>query len=244
MITIPTGELVGILDDVYHFASPIKDFPDVNCVQLRWDGEQLHALATDRSHCGWSTWDQDDETSGSGDDPDQYTTWGGMDEPWSLTISRLDAKKLIDAFKLGPKALFIPLTAEVTDGGALKVVRAQSENHSQITMVIADTEAEFPDLVAYREKLTTTKAVERLQLNRDRLAHFAKVRPRGETRFHFNGEGATVVTIGERFWGTVHPIRDHSDRAAKPTNVDPDGQQPFDLLRDGTGVHLGGELDG
>ncbi|WP_213451561.1 hypothetical protein [Rhizomonospora bruguierae] len=67
MITIPTGELVGLLGDVVPFASPDKDMPNYNVVRLEWDGEMLHALTCDTIRIGWSSWHPD--AAGAAPDP-------------------------------------------------------------------------------------------------------------------------------------------------------------------------------
>ncbi|MBM0235923.1 hypothetical protein JNW88_00275 [Micromonospora sp. ATA32] len=65
MITIPTGDLVGVLADVIPFAFPEDDLPHVNCVRLEWDGEMLHAEATDTLHAARSSWHPDDDRDGN-----------------------------------------------------------------------------------------------------------------------------------------------------------------------------------
>lgn len=219
MITIPTGDLVGILSDVFHFASPVRKLPDINCVRVEWDGEMLHALATDRRHFGWSQWHPDDEHEEEHQE-ELFTKWGGADRPWALTISRDDANDLIDAFKLSGKEHYTPLMVDHT-GDSLKVSRAKADGNSAITMVIPDAGiASFPKLRVLVDNHPDALPVTNLTLAADCLAHFAKVRPRGELKFRFTGDNSPVIaTIGERFTAAVMPIRETKRLAA--TN-DPD----------------------
>lgn len=80
MICVPTGDLTGILADVTHFASPDLEVPQLNCVRVEWDGEMLHALATDTIRIAWSSWHRDDEPDGETQD-DLFTEFGGADDP-------------------------------------------------------------------------------------------------------------------------------------------------------------------
>jgi hypothetical protein len=211
VITIPTGDLTGILNDVIPFAWKDGDLPDVNCVRLEWDGFQLHALATDRYRLGWSTWDPTDEPEEEHQD-DLFTHWGSGDEPWAVAISLDDAKDLAAHYKLGPKERMVPLTIE-RDGDRLKVARSRDTGYSAITTVMRDTFAEFPDL---RQLLKDAAAVERvsgLSFNAKYLADFAKVRPRGPLDMAFTGAGKLVhVTIGSRFTGAIMSIADKASQ--------------------------------
>jgi hypothetical protein len=235
-ILIPTGDFTGLLADAYPFACTDRDFPEINAMQIRWEGEQLHTIATDRYHIGWSTWDQDDEAPGEEDQPELFETWGGADTPWRITISRDDAKKAIDAFKLSDKKKYVPITLDF-QGNALKVVRAKGDNHAAITMVISDTTHGFPadGIEKFFKDNDYTAPAERVRLNPALLAHFAKVRPRGDFDVRFTGRyGPVMVTIGSRFKGSIVSIKDEDYQA---------NAKGAEFLRDGSGVHVsGGEL--
>lgn len=209
MITIPTGDLTGILADVIPFAFPDEDIPDINCVRLEWDGGSLHALATDRYRLAISTWQPGDLDESDGVQDDLFTDWGGGDDPWSMSIALDEAKELVKVFKLGPKEWHTPLTVDYdAERWHAKVVRSRDTGHSAITVVTPDMRAEFPDLRALLAKHDGLEAVRGLAFTAKLLADFAKVRPRGPMDMKFTGEGGmTHVTIGERFVGAIQPVR-------------------------------------
>lgn len=128
MITIPTGDLTGVLGDVIPFAHRDDDLPTLSCVRLEWDGHTLHALTTDRYRIGWSQWHPDDEPDGESQD-DLFTRWGGADDAWWIYLPLDDAKDVVAAYKLGPKEQRTPLTIENLDG-QLKVVRSRDTGYS------------------------------------------------------------------------------------------------------------------
>lgn len=208
-ITVPTGDLTGILADVIPFAGTDKDFPTLNVVRLEWDGRMLHALATDRYQIGTSAWHPDDDPPGEAQD-DLFTEWGGADEPWVATVALDDAKDLVAAYKLGPKERQVPLTVDANiPCREIKVVRSRDTGHSAITMVVRDQFSEFPDVRAFLvETAAVPEAVETINLDARRLANFAKVRQFGPIEMTFGGpKRPTRVAIGNRFVGAVMPVR-------------------------------------
>lgn len=211
MITIPTGDFTGVLNDVIPFASREDELPDVNCVHIEWDGEQLHALTTDRYRIGWATWDPTDEFEGEHQD-DLFTKWGGADDPWSVSVSLDDAKDLAAHYKLGAKEHMTPLTIDHV-GDRLTVARSRETGYSAITTVVRDQFTSFPDV---RKLLVDAAAVERvsaLTFNPKYLADFAKVRPRGPMHMQFTGPGKLVhIGIGSRFTGAIMSISEDSPK--------------------------------
>lgn len=223
MITIPTGDFVGILADVIPLADPDDDFPSTHCVRLEWDGTRLHALATDRYHLGWSTWDPGDEHEQQHQD-DLFTAWGGADELWSATVGLDDAKHLVKTYKLGGKEYYVPLTVESV-GRAVRIQRSKDTGHSAIFTSVEDTFVEFPDLRKLLAANDTAKSTRQIALDAKRLAGFAKVRPRGPLHMTFTGANKLVrIAIGERFVGAIMPVNDSKDAS--------------DVLRHGSGVLL------
>jgi len=209
VITIPTGDLTGILNDVIPFAFRDDDLPDVNCVRLEWDGDQLHALATDRYRIGWSTWDPTDEYEVEHQD-DLFTQWGGADEPWAVTISLDDAKDLAAHYKLGPKERMVPLTID-REPERLKVSRSRDTGYSAITTIMRDTFVSFPDIRQLLKDSAQTERVAGLSFNAKYLADFAKVRPRGPLDMQFTGKGKLAhVSIGARFTGAIMSVADRA----------------------------------
>lgn len=204
MITIPTGDLVGILTDVLPFAFPHDDFPVLHSVRLDWDGRQLHALTTDRYRIGWATWEPGDITDADVQD-DLFTEWGSGDQPWRCTLALPDAKEIARVFKLGPKEGQVPLTLDYeADRLRLTVKRAKETGHSAITISAEDQMANFPDvrkLLASADRLSPRRDI---QYNAAYLADFAKVRARGPLVMKHT-KGLTHVSIGERFVGAIMP---------------------------------------
>lgn len=206
-IVIPTGDLTGILADVIPFASADKEDPTLNTVRLEWDGELLHAYATDRFRIAWSQWSQDDEPDGDAQD-DLFTTWGGADEPWSLVLPLADVKDIVSNYKLGPKEARVPLTVDVHNG-QIKIVRSRDTGHSAITMAVQGlTLVEYPDLRKILQDSDVASKVSGLAYSARFLADFAKVRQRGAMELLFTGEHSlTHVAIGKRFIGAIMPTR-------------------------------------
>lgn len=212
-ITIPTGDLCGVLADCLPFAHP-TDIPVLNTVRLEWDGQSLHAMATDRYRLAWSTWDPDDEPDAEGDQQDDlFTRWGSDDAGWTLLLPQPDVKDLISNFKLKPKERGCPLTIERTvdaAGPQLTVDRSRLTGHSALRMVIVgdQSDAEYPDLRKLLADNSTAEPVRTLAYEPQRLADFGKVRPRGPMRLTFTGEhGLTHIEIGERFVGAIQPVK-------------------------------------
>jgi len=214
MITIPTGELTGIIADVLPFAHTDEELPAINAVRVEWDGQQLHALATDRVRIAISSWHPDD-------DPDEavqeelFGRWGGADARWAASLPRADAKDLVDAYKLPAKEQRVPLTIGLVVG-QVRVVRTRDTGYSAITMAIrSDSEAVagFPDVRKLLAANDTVEPVRGLAYTAKLLADFAKVRPRGPLELAFTGKHrATLVTIGSRFTGAIVPVRKESDQ--------------------------------
>jgi hypothetical protein len=133
MITIPTGDLTGVLADVIPFAFPKDDFPLLNVVRLEWDGQQLHALTTDRYRIGWSTWEPGDVGKDEEVQDDLFSEWGSADDPWRCTLVLADAVEIAKVFKLGHKESQVPLTVDYeVDRRRLTVKRAKGLTHVSI----------------------------------------------------------------------------------------------------------------
>lgn len=213
MITIPTGDLTGILGDVIPFASSDKDDPILNAVRVEWDGRMAHALATDRYRVAISTWNPHDLPERDTQD-DLFTEWGGADDPWAVVVPLDDAKDVVAAYKLGAKEMGVPLTVDVHDY-RLKVARSRDTGHSAITMAVEVPMIEWPDVRKLLADNSTVQPFAQLAYTPKLLADFAKVRPRGPMELTFCGEkGFTLVQIGERFSGAIMPVRRNADNEA------------------------------
>lgn len=210
-ITVPTGDLVGILSDVIPMAHPDDEMPQLNAVRLEWDRKQLHTMATDRYRLAWSTWDPHDKPEYE-HQPALDTEWGGSDEPWALSIGLDDAKHLVKTYKLGGKEGYhVPLTVELGNN-SVKVVRSRDTGYSAITTVAPDRTdpnlGGFPDLRELLSKNDVAVPTKELALNAKYLADFAKVRPRGPLELMLTGPNGMVhIAIGKRFVGAIQPVR-------------------------------------
>lgn len=215
MITIPTGDLVGIVNDAIPFASADKEDNVLRSVHLEWDGEVMHAIATDRIKLGWSQWSPDDDHEIEHQET-LFTKWGGVDEPWAVTIAYDDAKHLAKTFALPAKQMYIPLTIERV-GRSVRVSRTKADGHSGVVVVIEDTFVEYPSVRQVLADNDVTRQAGGLSVSVSHLAAFAKVRPRGPMAMRFTGPHSLIhVTIGERFIGAVHPLREGRTPAAEP----------------------------
>lgn len=203
MITIPTGDLVGILADVLPFAHPDDDYENIHCVRLEWDGEQLHAMATDRHRLGWSTWEAGDV--GDDDKDDTVSEWGSGDAPWVAVLDLADAVQISKVFKLPAKQVMTPLTVDYdSDRHRVTVVRSKDTSHSAITISADDTFVEFPDVRGWLAKADQLAVVQEVGYSSKWLADFAKVRPAGPMKLRF-AKGLTHISIGKRFVGAIVP---------------------------------------
>ncbi len=213
MITIPTGDLTGVLADVVHLAHPDHELPALNAVRVEWDGRMLHALATDMIRVGISSWHPDDEPDGDAQD-DLFTTFGGVDDPWGLSIPLDDAKDLIKVFKLPTKEQRTPLQVGHVDG-RLKVLRHRDTGYSALTAVVDGVGEPFPDVRGLLAGADRIEPVKEAAFTAKWLADFARVRPRGPMELMFTGpESLCHVAIGSRFVGAIAPVRRGADREA------------------------------
>lgn len=210
MITVPTTELVGLLTDTIPFASPDKELPVLRTVRIDWDGEMLHASATDRYRIGWSRWHPDDDPDEDAQDS-LFTDWGGADEPWTAVVDLDDAKDAVKMFKLPAKEGHAPLTVELYHR-QIRISRSRETGHSAITHVIRDAATEdHTDPRALFDRMPDPVSTSEVAFSARMVADFAKVRPRGPLALTLAGTEGVVhvvhVAIGERFTGAVTPVR-------------------------------------
>jgi hypothetical protein len=205
-ITIPTTEFVGLIGDVLAFAFPKPDLPHVNCVRFDWDGEMLHAAATDTLRAARSSWHPDD-TDGSSDQDSLFTTLGGADDPWTVIAGYAEARELVNVYKLPSKEGRTPLTLDY-NRGSLRVIRSRDTGHQAITTVVESKAVDFPDVRKALDVEPVVEGVEAIHFAGQHLADLGSVRQRGTLRLAFAGaRRATRVTIGERFVATLNPDR-------------------------------------
>jgi hypothetical protein len=213
MLTIPTGELVGTLQDIIPFASTDKDLPSVHAVRLEWDGDRLHALATDRYVAGWSRWHPDDKAVHA--DPDKgiqeelFDVWGGdHHKEWQVTLDLPDAAEIVKVYRLPAKQDRCPLEVEC-EWPKLTIRRRPSDEHSAIVSTFEGLrDIDFPNVRALLDVGRLPVLTEQITYDAKKLATFAKVRYYGPLALRLHGpRTTTVVTIGERFTGAIMPTR-------------------------------------
>jgi hypothetical protein len=226
MITVPTGELVGLLSDATPFADAEKNATTHACVLVEWDGEMLHTQATDRIYWGHASWHPNDDPDTEVAEEQLLAQWGGADNPWRCVIELADARDVVKNFKLGAKEWGVVLNLDLLDD-RLRISRARDDAHSALRQDLLcrpwPVNGElFPDVdvwLAGRGKYG--RATDAVSFSARRLAAFAKVRQRGPITFGFWGPaGATDIAIGERFVGAIRPTPSSDSKpAASPAAV-------------------------
>jgi len=215
-LTIPTGDLVGILSDVLPFADPDKESPR-HAVRLWWDAAQLHAEAYSGPHWGRSTWDPDDQHFEEHQDS-LITKWGSGDAPWSIVMELPDAKEIVKIYKLSGKGVYYTPLHLDNLGGPLRIVRSADSGHSAINLVVSEVFDTWPRIDQVMQLgQQQWQAVDDLRVNAGLLASFGSVRQRDVMRVRFTGPDSPIhVTIGGRFIGAVMPYREPERLAAAP----------------------------
>ena len=240
MLIMPTADLVGIITDVLPLAPDPKDKDNPRGgVLLEWDGEALHAHATDGLSAGISTYHPDDPTDFDDDATQPVVYWGdsgGDPEPrWRVFITTADAKEVVSTFKLAYKFRMVPLHVKVNLARTRLIIERTRDTgktqHEMTVERVADADRVFPDLRAQIDRAEgNTASVDRLAVWGHRLAAFANAGRRGPVELipvRFADDELVVVRVGSRFAGYVTP---HTEPRRPPS----------DVLRNGAGVLVGG----
>lgn len=204
-ITIPTGELVGLLSDAIPFAFPDDDLPHVNVVRVEWDGGMLHAEATDTLHAARSSWHPDDNPDGDDGQGSLHNPFGGADEPWALLVAYDDAREVVKDYRLPTKEAQVPLLLEY-DSGSLTIRRTRDTGHTAKRIVLEGRMVEFPPIGRVLDADFPIVPAGEVQYSGAVVARVGQVRQRGLMRMTFGGR-STRVTIGERFLAHLTPDR-------------------------------------
>jgi hypothetical protein len=218
-LTVPTYDLVGLLNDVIPFASTDKAITSTHAVLVEWDGDQLHAYATNRFVAGWSRWTPGDDAP-EDPDPDQdalFGDYGGDDAPWRVLLHLQVAKHIAASFKLAGGAGWQPLTVEKY-GDELRIRRDRDQGLPALKYNAPGVlTATFPSLRKELQRVvdevtvppgTTRPGVDKVAVSADLLAKFGKVRDYGPLQLWFRDRtGLVLVRCGDRFTGGIAPVR-------------------------------------
>lgn len=216
-VHIPTGEFTGLLEDVMGFACPDPELPRIHAVRLQYDGEAVHASATDDTHAGLSTWHPDDLPEGASQEG-LFSRRGGRDDPWSVVISLTDAADLVKKVKLKEKDRWVPLGLTFVEGlddaHRLKVSRNTDHGYPGLTVTVLDRDEPMPNVRAGLDINVIPFPVAEMEFNPLLLAHFGAVRMRGDAmKIVYTGpDTPAIVTIGDRFIGGIKPVHKSSRR--------------------------------
>lgn len=228
MITIPTTELIGGLNDVLPIISDPK--AELAGVRIAWDGEKLHFTTYHVNSGATVSWWPGEGAEGDFDtDEDvEEINWGGDDAPWATWIRIEQAKEILKLFKLPAKLWRFPVTLKCSlSGDRLTIERTDSPKGERLLSIPGEPKMlrEIPNVRTYCEDQDRTPtSVMGATFNAARLGAFGSVRPHGLMTLIFGQENDPVeVKIGTRFAGFVFPA------TAKSV-------PRFNLLRDGAGL--------
>lgn len=229
MITIPTTELIGGIQDVLPIITDEKS--SLAGIKVAWDGESLHFTAYDVRSGGTVRWTPGEGAEGEIDEEneeDEDIDWGGDDAPWATWIWLPAAKEILKLFKLPAKLWRVPVTLKCAlSGDRLIIERTDSPRGERLLIVPGDPD-QLKHIPAIRQIAERAKyeLVERggATFANFRLGAFGAVRPHGDLSMYFDDNNEPVgIEIGTRYAGFIY------QSGAK--NV-----RPYSLLRDGAGV--------
>jgi hypothetical protein len=233
VITIPTTELIGGLNDVLPIITDPKS--SLAGVVIEWTGEKLVFTVYDVYSGGSVEWVPGEGAEGDIDEDDEgtlYVEWGGDDSPWRTWIWLAQAKDILKLFTLPAKLWRFPVNIKCSPtGDRLIFEREDGPTAERLLTVPADPDKarkEIPDMAAIAlamDRVPADYAVARF--NHQRLGAFGAVRPHGMMNMEFGGLNDPVgVLIGSRYRGFIHFT------GAKHV-------RPFSFLRDGSGFAAG-----
>lgn len=228
MITLPTTELIGGLNDVLPIITDPKS--SLAGVVIEWTGDSLRFTAYDVFSGGSVEWIPGTGAEGSSDDEDAPDIdWGGNDDPWRTWIWLAQAKDVIKLFTLPAKFWRAPVSIKCTAVGDLIVERVDSPRGNRELRIPGDPDKARSDVpqvheIARQIGQQGNQLLPGAAYNHQRLGAFGAVRLHGAMAMAFGQQGqATGVMIGTRYSGFIYPVGSPSVR-------------PFNFLRDGSGV--------
>jgi hypothetical protein len=235
MITIPTTELIGGLTDVLPHISDEKGA--TAGVAIEWDGEALRFTVDDHLSGVTVTWVPGEGAEGSQEErekedaEDDDIEWGGEDEPWRVFIWPAQAKEIVKLFKLPAKLWRFPVTLKASSPSRDRLIieREDGPRVGRLLMVQTDQDV-LPKLrdPAAVSAYHTEEPAGSTAFAHTRIGAFGAARFHGAMTISYGGVGnPAVVHMGTRLTGYIYPT------GAKP--------RPFNVLRDGAGVMVGGQ---
>ncbi|MFY1595438.1 hypothetical protein [Micromonospora sp. WMMD737] len=216
---IPSGDFVGLINDVLPLAGQDKEIPETFAIRIQWDGEQVHAMATDELRMGVSSWHPDDlpeEAMQEG----VFARRGGTSRPWSIVLGLPDAALLAKTFKVNEKNWWVPVGLDyvegITDRAKLRAARSTDSGMPGLAVTVVDRDVDLPDVRQLLAVMPPAAPVDAIEFNGEMLAAFGQVRQRGGgLKLTFAGTDAmSLVTVGDRFRGAIQPIRRERRRLA------------------------------
>lgn len=233
MITIPTTELIGGINDVLPVITDPKSA--TAGIVVEWDGEALSFTAYDVYSAATVRWLPGDGAEGEiGDDDQDEIDWGGDDNPWRTWIWLDSAKEILKIFKLPAKLWRVPVTLKCSPTGDRLIVEREDGPVGERLLTIPGDHGkairEVPDVRKQAEAADAVRAPRTgIGFSPNRLgALCATVRPHGTLAMAF-AEGLDEpvgIQIGTRYAAWIY--------TAGARNV-----RPYNALRDGTGVMTG-----
>lgn len=227
MITIPTTELIGGIQDMLPHILDEKS--ELAGLVVEWDGEVLWFTAYDVYSGATVQWVPGEGAEGEVDEhEDDSIVWGGDDAPWRTWIWLPQAKEIVKLFKLPAKLWRTPVQIKCTPTGDLIIERTDSPRGNRELRVPGDPDKARKDVPDVRTIAAKTNVggdlVGDMAFFHARLGAFGAARSHGTLTMCFGAAGdPTGITMGARYAGFIYPS------GAK--NV-----RPYNFLRDGSGV--------
>jgi hypothetical protein len=232
MITIPTTELIGGIQDMLPIV--LDDKSNLAGLAIEWDGESLHFTAYDVFAAATVKWTPGEGAEGEIDEdsPPEYGTdvnWGGDDSPWRTWIYLDAAKEIVKLFKLPAKLWRTPVTLKCTPVGDLLIERVDSPRGNRELRVPGDPDKarrDIPNVRAIQMHVGDEIGGPRESVGffHARLGAFGAARAHGTLCMVFGGVSEPVgITMGSRYAGFIYP-------------TDTKNVRPFSFLRDGASL--------
>lgn len=232
MITIPTAELIGGIQDMLPHI--LDERSGLAGIVVEWDGSALHFTAYDIYSGATVQWvpgegaEKDDPIETEGSDDGYEPEWGGDDAPWRTWIWLPAVKEIVKLFKLPAKLWRTPVTIKCTPAGDLIIERTDSPRADRYLRVPGDSDKarrDVPDVRAIAAKSAANdQPYDNMQFFHARLGAFGAARAHGTLTLFFGAmDEPTGITMGIRYAGFIYPTGSKNVRR-------------YSFLRDGAGM--------